>query len=57
VEESTAETLNIDMCLTSGICEGYQRWRNRVIFGYFKTFLTAACLPPQKNIDFPEPHF
>jgi hypothetical protein len=32
VEQSTVETLDIDMCLTSRICEGCQRWRNRVIF-------------------------
>jgi hypothetical protein len=25
--------------------------------GYFKTFLTVALPPPQKNLDFPEPHF
>jgi hypothetical protein len=32
VEQSTVETLEIDMCLTSTICEPCQRWRNRVIF-------------------------
>ena len=26
------ETLDIDMCLTSRICEGGQRWRNRFFF-------------------------
>jgi hypothetical protein len=32
VEQSTAETLDIDMCLTSGLFEVFQRWRIRVIF-------------------------
>jgi len=26
-----AETLDIDMCLTSKISEGQKRWRNRVL--------------------------
>jgi hypothetical protein len=28
-----------------------------LFFGYFKTFLIVAFPPPQKNLDFPEPHF
>jgi hypothetical protein len=35
VEEGMAETLDIDMCLTSSICEGQIRWRNRVLCGHF----------------------
>jgi hypothetical protein len=35
VEQSTAETLDIDMCLTSILCEGGQRWHNRVILWLF----------------------
>jgi hypothetical protein len=38
VEQSTVETLNIDMCLTSRLCEGQKRWRNQVFCGHFKTF-------------------
>jgi len=33
VEQSTAETLNTDMCLTSGIYEGAVCLRNRVFCG------------------------
>jgi hypothetical protein len=28
-----------------------------LFFSHFKTFLTVAFPPPQKNLDFPEPHF
>jgi hypothetical protein len=38
VEEGTAETLNIGMCLTSRIYEQAGCWRNRVFCSYFKTF-------------------
>jgi hypothetical protein len=41
VEEGIAETLNIDMFLTSRICEQAGCWRNQVFFGHFKTF--ANC--------------
>jgi len=34
-----AETLKFDMRLTSKICEGGLRWRNRVLCGHFKTFI------------------
>jgi hypothetical protein len=36
VEEGMAKTLNVDMCLTSRICEGQKRWRNRVLCGHFQ---------------------
>jgi len=39
VEEGMAETLNIDMCLTSRIFEQAGCWRNRVFFGHFKLFV------------------
>jgi hypothetical protein len=35
VQEGMAKTLNIDMCLTSRICEGGKRWRNQVLCGHF----------------------
>jgi hypothetical protein len=41
VEEDMAKTLNIDMYLTSRICEGQKRWRNQVFCGHFKTFLNC----------------
>jgi hypothetical protein len=51
MEQSTAETLDIGVCLTSGFCEGYyQCWRNRVILWNFKTFYSAAFPPPQKTL-------
>jgi hypothetical protein len=42
VEEGMAETLNIDMCLTSRICEHAGCWHNRVFFGHFKTFVNCG---------------
>jgi hypothetical protein len=42
VEEGMAKTLNIDMCLTSRICEGQKRWRNQVLCGHFKTFMNFS---------------
>jgi hypothetical protein len=42
VEQSTAETLNIDLCLTSRLFEGQKRWRNRVFCGHFKTFVNCG---------------
>jgi hypothetical protein len=46
VKQSTAETLGIDICLTSRICEGDQRWRNRVILLLFQNirFFRTAFL-------------
>ena len=44
VEQSTAETLNIDMCLTSRLFEGQKRWRNRVFCGHFKSFINCGCI-------------
>ena len=42
VEEGMAKMLNIDMCLTSRICEGQERWRNQLLFGHFKTFVNFS---------------
>jgi hypothetical protein len=36
MEQSTAETLDNDMFLTSKICEGYWRWCTWVISGLFQ---------------------
>jgi hypothetical protein len=49
--------LNIDMCLTSRICEPAVCWRNRVFCGHFQNIckLYLANPPPQKNIVLPEP--
>jgi hypothetical protein len=35
VEEGMEETPNINMCLTSRICERPGCWRNQVLFGHF----------------------
>jgi hypothetical protein len=42
VEEGMAETLNMNMCLTSRIFERAICWRNRVVFGHFKTFVNCG---------------
>jgi hypothetical protein len=42
VEQSMAETLDIDMCLTSRTCEQVGCWRNRVFCGNFKTFVNCG---------------
>jgi len=42
VEEGMAETLDIDMCLTSRICERQKRRRNRALLGHFKTFVSCG---------------
>ena len=58
VEQSTAETLDIDMCLTSGLFEVVQRWRIRVIF---RLISWHSKLPlsrfRKKKLDLPVPHF
>jgi hypothetical protein len=55
VEEGMAETLDIDMCLTSRISEGQKRWRNRVIFGHFKTFVNCGFSASARKKYLPEP--
>jgi hypothetical protein len=45
VKQSTAETQEIDVRLTSIICEGGQRWRNRVVFCLFENFFFELPLP------------
>jgi hypothetical protein len=55
VEQSTAETLNIDICLTSRIFDGLKRWRNKVLCGHFKTFVNCSFSASAKVIDLPEP--
>jgi hypothetical protein len=52
VEESMAETLDIDMCLTSRICERQNRWRNRVLCGHFKTFVNCGFPASAKKVCF-----
>jgi hypothetical protein len=43
VEQKTAETLDIDMRLTSRIFEPYQRWRKRVTFWLFRYIKNYRC--------------
>jgi hypothetical protein len=57
VEESTAETLDIGICLTSRIRESFQRWRNRVILWLFQKKMKLPLFRLAKILDFPEPHF
>jgi hypothetical protein len=49
VEQSTAETLDFDMCLTSIICEGGQRWRNRVIMWLFRIIYNCRFPASEKK--------
>jgi hypothetical protein len=55
VEEGMAETLNIHMCITSRMCERPRCWRNRVLYGQFKTFVNCGYPALAKKTDLPEP--
>jgi hypothetical protein len=57
VEQSMAETLDIDMCLASRIFEWQTRWRNRVLFGHFKAFINCGFHSFAKIMNLPEPQF
>jgi hypothetical protein len=52
MKQSTSETLYIAMCLTSNVCEGFERWRTWVILWLFQNISCCRFPASAKKLRF-----